>query len=74
MFMFQTLKMIPAKIGFLDGELLGILGFSAAFAIWLLLPFLDPGDHGRRQRYVTGAGVFALGYVVVLTVYGYVVK
>ena len=74
MFMFQTLKIIPAKIGFLNGDLLGILGFGAAFAAWLLLPFFDAGSHGRARRYITGAGIFALGYVSVMTVYAYVAK
>jgi len=74
MFMFQTLKQIPAKIGPLDGELLGVLGFGAAFLVWALLPFFDPGRPGRTQRWITGAGVFALGYVVVMTVYAYVAK
>ena len=30
MFMFQTLKMIPAKIGPVNGDLLGVVGFGAA--------------------------------------------
>jgi cytochrome b6 len=74
MFMFQTLKMIPAKIGFLNGELLGIFGFGAAFAAWLLLPFWDAERSGRTRRYIMGAGVFALSYVAVMTVYAYVAK
>ncbi|MBZ5500658.1 MAG: cytochrome bc complex cytochrome b subunit [Acidobacteriia bacterium] len=74
MFMFQTLKMIPPKIWIFDGELLGVLGFNAAFVVWVLLPFFDRGPGGRAQRWVTGAGVFALGYVVVMTVYAYFAK
>ena len=74
MFMFQTLKMIPAKIWVFDGELLGVLAFSAAFAVWVLLPFFDRGRDGRAQRWITGAGVFALSYVVIMTVYAYFAK
>jgi len=74
MFMFQTLKMIPAKIWVFDGELLGVLGFNAAFAVWVLLPFFDRGRGGRAQRWITGAGVFALSYVVIMTVYAYFAK
>lgn len=74
MFMFQTLKMIPAKLWIFDGELLGVLGFNAAFAVWLLLPFFDRGRGGRAQRWITGAGVFALSYVVGMTVYAYFAK
>jgi cytochrome b6 len=74
MFMFQTLKILPARVGFIDGELLGVLGFMAAFAIWTLLPFLDSGRPGRRQRLITGIGVFVIGYVAVMTVFGYVAE
>lgn len=74
MFMFQTLKMIPAKLWIFDGELLGVLGFNAAFAVWLLLPFFDRGRGGRAQRWITGAGVFALSFVVAMTVYAYFAK
>jgi cytochrome b6 len=74
MFMFETLKFIPAKIAWFDGELLGILGFGAAFLAWTLVPFFDAGRRGRTQKLITGAGVFALGYIVVMTVYAYIAK
>jgi quinol-cytochrome oxidoreductase complex cytochrome b subunit len=74
MFMFQSLKMIPAKIGFLDGDLVGVLGFGAAFLVWMLLPFFDRGKDGRRERLIMGAGIFALAYFVSMTVYGYIAK
>jgi quinol-cytochrome oxidoreductase complex cytochrome b subunit len=74
MFMFQTLKFIPGKIGPLNGELLGILGFTLAGVAWTLLPFLDRGRSGRGQRWVTGAGLFVLGYIVGMTLYGYLAK
>jgi quinol-cytochrome oxidoreductase complex cytochrome b subunit len=74
MFMFQTLKLIPAKIGFINGELVGILAFGVAGLLWTVLPFFDRGTPGRAQRLITGAGVFALAYIVVLTAYGYMAK
>jgi cytochrome b6 len=74
MFMFQTLKLIPAKIAFLDGELVGILVFGAAGALWLLLPFFDRDGRGRMQRWITGIGVFALAYIAAMTAYGYMAK
>ena len=73
LFMFQTLKLIPAKLGFLDGELVGVLVFGVAGALWLLLPFFDNGK-GRAQRWIMGAGIFALAYMAGMTVYGYVAK
>jgi cytochrome b6 len=74
LFMFQTLKLIPAKVWFLDGELLGILLFGAAGLVWILLPFFDRAGRGRGRRFILGAGVFALAYILVMTVYGYVAK
>jgi quinol-cytochrome oxidoreductase complex cytochrome b subunit len=74
MFMFETLKKIPAKIWFVDGEVAGILVFGAAGLLWLLLPFFDQMGRGRGRRFVMGAGVFALSYIVAMTIYGYLAK
>ena len=68
LFMFQTLKYLPAKVFFLDGELLGLFGFSAAALVWVAVPFLDRRiGFGRVTRFFTGLGVFALGYMIVLS-------
>jgi quinol-cytochrome oxidoreductase complex cytochrome b subunit len=72
LFMFQTLKLIPAKVWFIDGELLGILAFGAAGAVWLLLPFFDRKQSHRR--WILGLAVFALAYMGAMTVYGFVAK
>jgi len=74
MFMFQTLKLIPAKVGFLDGETLGVLGFGAAAMVWLFLPFLEREGGRRARQWIVGAGIFAVAYMTVMTVYGYVAK
>jgi len=73
LFMFQTLKLIPAKVGFIDGEILGVLLFGLAGLLWLLLPFFDRGDK-RSARWTMGALVFVVAYVVAMTVYGHVAK
>ncbi|HEV2118214.1 MAG TPA: cytochrome bc complex cytochrome b subunit [Terriglobales bacterium] len=72
LFMFQTLKLIPAKLGMLDGEVVGILTFSLAGLIWLLVPFLDGTK--RTQRLVTGAAMFVVAYMGTMTAYGYAAK
>jgi cytochrome b6 len=74
LFMFQTLKLIPAKVGPVDGELLGILVFSLAGVIWLLLPFFDNLGRGRMHRWILGLGIFAVAYMASMTVYGYVAQ
>jgi len=74
LFMFQTLKLIPSKIAFLDGEVLGVLAFSAAGLVWVCLPLAESTlpKHGRKL--VLGLGVFAVAYIAAMTAYGYVAK
>jgi cytochrome b6 len=72
LFMFQTLKLIPAKLGMLDGEVVGILTFCLAGLIWVLVPFLDGTK--RTQRLVRGAAMFVVAYMGMMTAYGYVAK
>ena len=68
LFMFQTLKYLPAKVLFLDGELLGIFGFSAAALMWIAVPFLDRQiGFGRVTRFFTGLGIFAIGYMLLFS-------
>ncbi|MBI2817718.1 MAG: cytochrome bc complex cytochrome b subunit [Acidobacteria bacterium] len=68
LFMFETLKHVPAKVLFLEGEFAGIAIFGLATAVWVLVPFLDRKPHaGRAGRLFSGLGVFALGYIVVMS-------
>jgi len=68
LFMFQTLKYLPAKLWFIDGELLGLMGFGLAGLVWLIVPFLDyRASFGRVTRFFTGLGIFVLGYMVVMS-------
>ena len=70
---FQTLKLIPPRIWFIDGELLGILVFGGLAALWTFLPFLE-GQSERRRRIVSGIGVLAISYIVAMTLYAYYAK
>jgi cytochrome b6 len=68
LFMFQTLKYLPSKVFLIDGELLGIFGFSAAALVWVAVPFLDRRiGFGRTTRFFTGAGVFVIGYMLLFS-------
>jgi cytochrome b6 len=68
LFMFQTLKYLPAKILFLEGEFAGLLAFGVGALIWLLVPFLDRrAGFGRVSRFFTGLGVFVIAYIIVLS-------
>jgi cytochrome b6 len=72
LFMFQTLKYIPAKILFIDGEVLGVLGFGLGGLFWLLVPFLNrtPG-HGTRKKVFKVIGIFIVLFIVVMTIVGF---
>ena len=72
MFMFQTLKVIPASVLSIPGDTFGVLLFAIAALVWMLVPFWEikrNGDSGLRP--MTIIGVVGLIYVVVMTVWGY---
>jgi cytochrome b6 len=72
MFMFQTLKYLPAKIGPIDGELIGVMGFNLGGLFLLLVPFLDARTaRGERSPHFFWIGVGIVTYIVVLSVLGY---
>jgi cytochrome b6 len=74
LFMFQTLKLLPAKILSIDGDVVGVLVFGGFALLWLMLPFAGQGGRRHGTRVITGIGVFALAYITAFTIYGYVAK
>jgi cytochrome b6 len=73
MFMFQSLKFLPSKILFIDGELLGILLFGSAGVLWLLVPFWDRKTaRGQKNRLINYIGIFAIIFIIVMTILGWV--
>src|SRR4030095_2901336 len=69
LFMFQTLKMLPATIWKCDGEVLGILAFNAVALLLFVVPFVDRSSENRRRRMVFNLlGVVALLYIVVVNI------
>jgi cytochrome b6 len=74
LFAFQTLKLIPAKIYAIDGEILGVLAFGLAGLVWILLPFLEPKRHAGGYRAVLALGLFAVLYIGGMTAYGFIAK
>ena len=70
---FYTLKLIPSRVWFLEGELLGLLGFGLLAAWWVTLPFWATDRQGSdRARLVTGAAVALLAYLATFSVLGYI--
>jgi len=64
---FQTLKLMPAHILGVEGEVAAIMAFSVGGLLWLLVPFLDPAPAHRRTQVFTVAGWIILAYLVAMT-------
>jgi cytochrome b6 len=72
MFMFQTLKLIPPKLLFIDGEVFGILLFGIAGVLWMAVPFWDrKSSRGEKNRLINYIGLFVVMYIVILTALGW---
>jgi cytochrome b6 len=71
-FMFTTLKIIPAHIFSLTGEVLAILGFMLGGLLWMLVPYLDRRA-GREMKspVFTVAGALIVIYIIVMTALTY---
>lgn len=72
LFMFETLKYIPARVFFIDGEVLGVLAFGLGGLFWFLVPFINrtPG-HGTRKLVFNIIGVFIVLFIAVMTIIGF---
>ena len=68
LFMFETLKLLPAHVFGVEGEIVGLAAFSVAGLVWFLVPLFDRGAaSGRRSRFFLAFGWLALGYIVAFT-------
>jgi cytochrome b6 len=73
LFMFQTLKIIPAQLLFLEGEVFGVLMFTLAGLFWFLIPFWDRKTPSGEKRYwITYLGLFVIIYILVFTIIGFI--
>ncbi len=72
MFMFQTLKLLPAHIFYLEGELVGILLFAFAGICWMAVPYMEkkltPISKFPVMRVI---GIVVLLFILVMTIIGY---
>ena len=72
MFMFKTLKYLPAHILGIEGEVVGIVGFGLGGLFLLLIPLLDRKTaRGERSGLFTMIGIMVIVYMIVLTYLGY---
>jgi cytochrome b6 len=72
LFMFQTLKLIPAHLWFIEGETFGVLVFGVAGVLWLIVPFWDrKSARGELNRTINYIGIAVVAYIIVLTIMGW---
>jgi cytochrome b6 len=72
LFMFQTLKYFPAHFLFVEGEVAGVLLFSFAGLLWMLVPFWDKrSSKGQLNRKINYIGIFSVLFIIILTSLGW---
>ena len=72
LFLYQTLKIMPARVLFLDGELiaLGMVFFAAIYLV--AFPFLSGTvESGRRSKLLRGGVLLFFIYILVMGIWGY---
>ena len=73
LFMFQSLKYLPANILFIEGEVVGILLFGLAGVLWLFVPFWDrKSSRGEKNYLINYIGIFAVVFIIILTMLGWI--
>jgi cytochrome b6 len=72
-FLFQTLKYIPSKILFIDGELFGLFIIGLGVIFLFLVPLLDRKAYrDEKDKLFTAMAIFLLVYIVAFTITGYI--
>jgi len=75
MFAFQALKMLPAHVLFVEGELFGIILFTVGGLIWALAPFLNRKAQANQQsRLFFWFGILVVAFIIVMTILGYILE
>ena len=67
LFVFETLKLLPAHIFGIEGELIGLGAFAAGGLVWFLVPVLDRGRPGGGR----GRTFFVLGWLLLAYIVGF---
>jgi quinol-cytochrome oxidoreductase complex cytochrome b subunit len=71
LFLFQTLKLIPGRVLWIEGEQFAVMMFGLVAVLWVLMPFLDRNPAGRTGRLIAGIGVFAIAYILAMTLWAW---
>ncbi len=69
LFLFQTLKLFPAKIFFLSGETLTIFFVLFTGGLFLFLPLIDNRPEDKKGKVITGISCLFILYALIMTVW-----
>lgn len=72
LFLFQTLKIFPAKILFIKGETLAVLLILLGIAFFFFLPFIDNKHEGKKGKAITAAAFLFILYALIMSVWSLV--
>lgn len=64
LFLFQTLKLFPGKILFINGDTIAVFLIVAALALFFFLPFLDNKPNKLRGKVITWLAWATIAYAV----------
>ncbi|MEW5900117.1 MAG: cytochrome bc complex cytochrome b subunit [Acidobacteriota bacterium] len=69
LFLFQTLKIFPSKILFLNGDTVAVLLILAGALLFFFLPLVDNRPAERKGKIITLAAFLFIGYAVAMSVW-----
>jgi len=72
MFMFQSLKMLPPHILFIEGETFGVLFFTVTGFLWMMVPFINfKNKKLSKQKIMNVVGFVTVVFILSMTLVGY---
>jgi cytochrome b6 len=69
LFLFQTLKLFPGKILFINGDTIAVFLIVAALVLFFFLPFLDNKPDKMKGRVITWLAWATIAYAVGMSVW-----
>ena len=69
LFLFQTLKIFPAKLWFVNGDTVAVLLIFAGVALFFFLPLIDTKPEGRKGKIITLCAFLLVAYAVAMSVW-----
>lgn len=69
LFLFQTLKIFPAKIGFVNGDTVAVILILIGGVLFFFLPLIDNRPASRRGRIITVAAFVFIAYAVAMSLW-----